>query len=191
MEPITLENEFTIEGRPAREITAGDFVRRRGTFLTEVGFDDRDAECLAHLLLRMAGGCDRILVALYPWVEEVWEELTSSHWTEWHRHDFQRRLSFPRSTRWVIGSAHTAAKLLEVITWSWTLPGRDTLLFAVSPTADWRPLQTLFEDDHEDDGFNERKLVAAYPTIVSRGYKAMDVRIVTREYDVAAIRALL
>jgi hypothetical protein len=191
MEPIELVTEFTVNGVAAREITAGDFVRRRGAFVTEMGFDDRDAECLANMLLQMAGACDRILVALYPWVEQVWQEISSSHWTEWHRHVFQRRLSFPRSTSWVIGSAQTAAKLLEVITWSWTLPGRDTLLFVVARTEDWRPLQALFEDDHEDDGFNERKLVAVYPTVISRGYKAMSARIVTREYDVAAVRALL
>ena len=179
-ETLARHLEIVSQFNGAVEITAGDFVRRRTALVMDIGFDDRDAECLAQLLVKMAGSCDRILVALCPWVEEVWRDISAADWTEWYRRG-----------AWVIGSAQTTQKLIEVIQWAWTLPGRDTLLFVVARTEDWRPLQALFEDDHEDDGVNERNLVAAYPTILSRRYKAMNVRIVTREYDVDAIRALL
>ncbi|HKO56368.1 MAG TPA: hypothetical protein VJ276_10855 [Thermoanaerobaculia bacterium] len=186
--PIKCVEQFDANGIPARELSVADFVQRRTELVVDIGFEPADAECLARLLTNMAGGCERILLALYPSSEEVWEPIAASDWVEWHRRYFRRRGFFPSGrTPWVVGSAMTPAKLTEIVHWAWTLPGRDTFLAVIAPDRDWRPLAALFEDDREDDGVNERRLVAPYPTVVSRGYRAESVRIVTRAYDIETL----
>jgi hypothetical protein len=184
-------NEFEVDGIRAREFSVGNLIRRQDRSVTEIGFDESEAECLSKMLLKMAGGCEGIILALYPGIPEVWERLSVSAWNELHRKEFVRRWSSPRRIPWVIGSATTAVKLAEVLHWAWTFPGRDTLLAVVGRGQDWHPLADLFEDDHEDDGENERRLVVPYPTIVSRGLRAANVRVVTREYEVQDLRAII
>jgi hypothetical protein len=172
------------------EIEIGDFSVRDTRYALETTFTERDAVFLSQLLLELAARPADILIAFYPWLEAEWARRSANGWTSLFSKTFIRRWWFIRSkNRWEIGFAHTAEKLTEIVEWAWTLPGRDTLMFVISPAHEYEPLIAGFVDDREDDGENEARVASQYPAVVSRGYCATSIRMFSRDYSIDEVKA--
>jgi hypothetical protein len=170
-----------------REYHLGDFVEANGPLLTSIRFKPEDARAVGRALQRFAEA-SLIAVAVYPWVEAAWESLTRQDWTTMTTKTFVRHrwLGSAGSNRWVIGRAHSAQKLEEIIHWAWTLPGRDTLLFVPMVSTDvaniW-PLANEFLDDQEENGANEIRLLKHYPVVASRGFEGRYLRVFSTKLE--------
>lgn len=157
--------------------------RRRGISLHRSSLF-RDAEVIA-TLLQYFSHVSQIAVALYPWVEKTWQSLVESDWTTVQTTVFTRNrwLGFAGSLPWVVGQAHSFEKLVDIIYWAWTLPGRDTLLFVPLGSIDAGRIIREFDDDQEDNGLNELRLLKDYPIVASRGYEGRYLRLFSTTID--------
>lgn len=174
-------------------LKVGDFSVPETDVAFETSFTRSDAVVLANLLVGFSGGPESIVIALYPWARKAWARLSSTGWTSLARKDFVRRWKFGFRSKvpWEAGFAHSLDELVRIVEWAWTLPGRDTLLFLVSPEHDIAPLLNLFEDDREDDGSNEARLASAYEAVFSRGKEASGIRVVIRDADLTRLHQAL
>jgi hypothetical protein len=176
------------------EFRVGDFVARKTARVTEVGFSLGDAEVVADLALAMAGGrAGSVLVLFYAWLEAAWAEWSRTGWTTLGSRVFTRRGLFGRTEArtWVCGFAHDREKLVGLVHWLWTLPGRDTLILLPEGGGDAATALALLEDDREDDGSNERRIVATFPTVLSRGERAESLRVLSKTWPEAEMRRLV
>ncbi len=176
------------DGLAYYEHHVGDFVKSEGRVVTDIVFTKDDAREIAELL-QCFGNASEIVIALYPWLDSSWESLSASGWTTMHEQTFVRHRWLGRagSHRWVVGRARSAEKLVEIIHWGWTLPGRDTLLFIPTSELDIRPLVESFEDDQEDNDANEIRLLHDYPTVASRGFEGRYLRVFSTTVDERAL----
>jgi hypothetical protein len=170
----------------------GDFVEVHSSFTTSISFSIEDAQWVARLLLRFAD-VSLVAVAVYPWVEAAWEALTAHGWASMSTKTFVRHrwLRSAGSQRWDVGRADSEQKLAEIIHWAWTLPGRDTLLFipiSDKSAAAIGPLVTEFQDDQEENGENELRLLRYYSVVASRGFEGRYLRIFSTTVDEAALQ---
>lgn len=174
------------------ECEIGDFTVP-GHWTSSVTFVEQDAAILARLATAIAVNSQQVLLAFYPWAQEAWKEISASRWSTHHERVFRRRglLGLGGENQWVIGHAHDEEKLAEVLYWAWTLPGRDTLLIIPAEPHEIDPLIQAFEDDREDDGSNEVRLLKWYPVVLSRGREAKCVRMFGTSIDREDIAALI
>lgn len=166
----------------------GDFVKSEGRVVTDIVFTKGDARAVAELL-QCFSEASEVIIAFYPWLESGWESLSASGWTTMHEQTFVRHrwLGQAGSHRWVVGRARSPGKLVEIIHWAWTLPGRDTLLFIPTSDLDIRPLVRSFQDDEEDNDTNEIRLLRDYPALASRGLEGRYLRVFSTTVDDRAL----
>ncbi|HEX9984724.1 MAG TPA: hypothetical protein VGF69_15795 [Thermoanaerobaculia bacterium] len=161
--------------------------------MTDVAFSEHDAEFVGRLATAMGGTAETVLVLFYPWLPAAWDERRQSGWTTLGSRTFMRRGFFGRKEerQWISGFAHTQEKLIELIYWIWTLPGRDTAVFIPDGCGKWAEAMSLLEDDREDDGSNERRMIEWFHTVLSRGERAEYLRVLSRQCSEMEMRRLV
>jgi tetrahydromethanopterin S-methyltransferase subunit F len=184
LSPITSATGVLDDGTVYYEHQLGDFVRRQGPWTTDIGFSADEARAVA-AVLESLGPLEELAIALYPWVKSAWSEIVANGWTTLHERRFVRHrwLGSMGVHRWVVGNVHSADKLVEVVEWAWTLPGRDSLLFVPTNSTGVAPLLSEFEDDQEDSNVIELRLLRHYPYVASRGLEGRYLRVFSTSPD--------
>jgi hypothetical protein len=184
LSPVTSATGVLADGTVYYEHHLGNFVRRQGHWTVDIAFTADDARAVAEVLESL-GPLEELAVALYPWSESTWNEIAANGWTTLHERRFVRYrwLRSIGSHRWVVGNVHSVNKLVDVVEWAWTLPGRDSLLFVQTNGTGVTPLLSEFEDDQEDSNVIELRLLRHYSYIASRGFEGRYLRVFSTSSD--------